>query len=216
MEDRAKSEKFGVLADAPHIVATSERLTKPTRLDYRAVVADVPHDIKLAVCTWVIETCVEHARAGGTFRNLVFERLGFGIEAWLPLYLAGGMDLYHHFNFCEASAADESVRTNIARVADHVTATEGRQQLIDAMFRFEQLAEAAAAWTVVIRKQREDINSEAQYIGDLVLGLRSASALVGALGRKLSEVCGNSDLGEQIDKQLRLYEQAIDRVQHRE
>lgn len=33
-----------------------------------------------------------HAIEGGSFRHLIYDRLGFGPEAYTPLYLAGGMD----------------------------------------------------------------------------------------------------------------------------
>jgi hypothetical protein len=213
MVDKTTSEPFTVLADAPHIVATGERLSSPIRLDYHAVAATVPQDTKLALCAWFMEKCAEHAREGGSFRSLIYGRMGFGLEAFLPLYLAGGMELAHHFNFVEATAADEIVRTNIARVADRTKDVDDRDKLIDAMFRFEQLAEAASAWGVVIKQQRLELNGLSQYIGDLALSLRSAAELVKVLGMKLTELGGNADLGELIDMRLRLFEQTIDRIQ---
>jgi hypothetical protein len=213
MDDKATSDAFTVLADAPHLIATGERLTQPIRLDYHAVAATVPQETKLAMCAWFMEKCAEHARQGGSFRSLIYGRMGFGLEAFLPLYLAGGMELAHHFNFVEATAADEIVRTNIARVADRVKDVGDRDKLVDAMFRFEQLAEAASAWTVVIKQQRLELNGLAQYIGDLALSLRSAAELVKVLGMKLQEIAGNGDLGELVDTHLRLFEQAIDRIQ---
>lgn len=217
MEDNASKEQpFTVLNDGAHIVATSERLTKPTPLDYRRIAASVPHETKLALCAWFVEKCVEHAHEGGSFRTLIFKRFGFGMEAWFPLYLAGGMAIAHHFHFPESSEADEEVRTTLARIAGGLKEPEERNQLIEAMFRFEELAEVAAAWTVVIKHQRQELNGQAQYIGDLIQSLRAAAELVKLLATKLIELGDNADLGELVDKQLRLFEQTIERVQSHE
>jgi hypothetical protein len=216
MEDKAKYETFTLLAQAPHIIATGERLTRPTPLDFRAIAAEVPQETKLALCAWFMEKCVEHAREGGSFRTLIFKRLGFGVEAWVPLYLAGGMSIAHHFHFQESSEADEAVRTTLARIAGGLANPDERSELIEAMFRFEELAEVAAAWTVVIKNQRQELNGQSQYVGDLIQSLRAAADLVKLLGNKLVEIGGNAELGELIDRQLRLFEQTIDRVQPRE
>jgi len=40
---------------------------------------------KLAVVQWVFRHLVEHAAEGGSYRYLIYERLGFGPEAYAPL-----------------------------------------------------------------------------------------------------------------------------------
>ncbi len=212
MEDKINHETFSLVGTAEHIVTASERITEP-RINFDALIEDVAPETKLAVCAWLMQKLVDHAREGGTFRSLVYGRLGFGFGAWMTLYLAGGMDISHNLNFHEASAADECVRTDIANAASRITDIEQRDKLIEAMFRFEQLAEAASAWTVVIKKQRLDITAQTEYVAHLTSALRSASTLVGLLGKHLAEISGNADLGELIDAQLRLYEQSIDLVQ---
>lgn len=42
-------------------------------------------DTKLAVTRWVMKHIVEHAQSGGSYRYLIYERLGFGPEAYAPL-----------------------------------------------------------------------------------------------------------------------------------
>lgn len=51
--------------------------------------------------TWteqVFRAICDHAREGGSYRHLIYGRLGFGPEAYAPLYMAGGMDISNHFN----------------------------------------------------------------------------------------------------------------------
>lgn len=43
------------------------------------------HTMKLAVTRWVMRHIVEHAQEGGSYRYLIYDRLGFGPEAYAPL-----------------------------------------------------------------------------------------------------------------------------------
>ena len=42
---------------------------------------------------WVFECLLENARAQGTFGSLIYGLMGFGIEAYKPLCLAGGIEV---------------------------------------------------------------------------------------------------------------------------
>jgi hypothetical protein len=42
-------------------------------------------DTKLAVTAWVFKHIVDHAKEGGSYRTLIYQRLGFGPEAYVPL-----------------------------------------------------------------------------------------------------------------------------------
>lgn len=55
------------------------------------------YDTKLAVVAWVFKHIVDHAEQGGTFRYLIYDRLGFSPDAYVPLYEAGGMDISNEF-----------------------------------------------------------------------------------------------------------------------
>lgn len=57
-----------------------------------------PYNMRLAVTAWVFAAIVAHARDRGTFRFLIYDRLGFGPDAYLPLYDAGGMDISNDFD----------------------------------------------------------------------------------------------------------------------
>lgn len=68
---------------------------------YPALVAACPPETRIAVAAWVMKNIVDHARDGGTFRYLIYDRLGFGPEAYVPLYLAGGMDISNEFSLSD-------------------------------------------------------------------------------------------------------------------
>lgn len=66
--------------------------------EYPALVASCDYKTRLAVTAWVIENIVKHATEGGSFRYLIYERLGFDMDAYVPLYMAGGMTISNEFD----------------------------------------------------------------------------------------------------------------------
>ena len=55
------------------------------------------YDTKLAVTAWVMKRIVDHARDGGTYRYLIYDRLGFGADAYGVL-LEHGMTISNEFD----------------------------------------------------------------------------------------------------------------------
>lgn len=53
--------------------------------------------LKLAVTKWVMKHIVEHATEGGSYRYLIYERLGFGPEAYAPL-CSDGLTISNEFD----------------------------------------------------------------------------------------------------------------------
>jgi hypothetical protein len=47
---------------------------------------------------WVFKKLCEHMKEGGTFRYLIYDRMGFDDDAYLPLYSAGGLALSNAFD----------------------------------------------------------------------------------------------------------------------
>ena len=41
--------------------------------------------------TWIFDKLYEHLQEGGTFRYLIYDRMGFGESAYVPLCKAGGV-----------------------------------------------------------------------------------------------------------------------------
>lgn len=65
---------------------------------YPKPVAECPYRTRLAIATWVIEHIVKHAQEGGSFRYPIYERLRFEPDAYVPIYMAGGMEISNHFS----------------------------------------------------------------------------------------------------------------------
>jgi hypothetical protein len=62
------------------------------------LVEECSYETKLAVTAWVMKHIVEHAKEGGSYRYLIYDRLGFGPDAYVPLYEAGGMEISNEFD----------------------------------------------------------------------------------------------------------------------
>lgn len=75
---------------------------------YPKLVAECPYETKLAVTAWVMQHIVAHAHDGGTFRYLIYDRLGFGPDAYMPLYFAGGMTISNEYDMTGEKKDDEA------------------------------------------------------------------------------------------------------------
>ena len=64
--------------------------------------------VKLAVTKWVMKHIVEHARDGGSYRYLIYERLGFGPEAYAPL-CRDGLTISNDFDLETVPAARKAL-----------------------------------------------------------------------------------------------------------
>lgn len=53
--------------------------------------------MKLAVTRWVMKHIVEHAKEGGSYRYLIYDRLGFDPEAYAPL-CSDGLTISNEFD----------------------------------------------------------------------------------------------------------------------
>ena len=66
-------------------------------LDIDEVWKNTPYDTKLACTAYVFKKICEHAREGGTYRYLIYDRLGFDMDAYVVLLVNGGMDISNEF-----------------------------------------------------------------------------------------------------------------------
>lgn len=66
------------------------------------------YEMKIAVTRWVMKHIVEHAEEGGSYRYLIYDRLGFDPDAYAPL-CRDGMTISNMFDL---NLADE-----VAKVA---------------------------------------------------------------------------------------------------
>jgi hypothetical protein len=90
------------MAELPYIEDRTEQLLKTADgCDY---------ELKKAVTAWVFHHLLAHARDGGSYRGLIYERLGFGPETYADLF--DGLALSNIFH--DARSLD-AVRTEVAR-----------------------------------------------------------------------------------------------------
>lgn len=78
---------------------------------YEDIVEKTDNETKLAVTAWVFTNIVRHAMEGGSYRYLIYYRLGFGPEAYVPLYDAGGMEISNEFDMTQKSAILDIVQS---------------------------------------------------------------------------------------------------------
>lgn len=74
--------------------------------EYDDLVAKYDYETKLDIAAWVISKIDEHGAEPGSFRYLIYERLGFDLDAYSPLYLAGGMNITNELDY----SAIENIR----------------------------------------------------------------------------------------------------------
>ena len=65
--------------------------------DMKKMADECDNELKIAVTKWVFSKIVEHAQDGGSYRYLIYERLGFGPEAYAPL-CSDGMTISNEFD----------------------------------------------------------------------------------------------------------------------
>lgn len=84
------------------------------------LLAECPYETRLAITAWVFKHLVEHAADPGTFRYLIYDRLGFDVDAYVPLYRAGGMTIS---NDLEVGAPDQrdSLRAGLIALRHYVS-----------------------------------------------------------------------------------------------
>jgi hypothetical protein len=89
----------------------TERLQKAFEdidTEYDDMVEWCDYVMKLAVTKWVMKHIVEHAREGGTYRYLIYDRLGFDPDAYAPL-CSDGLTISNYFDLNTVSAAREAL-----------------------------------------------------------------------------------------------------------
>jgi hypothetical protein len=72
--------------------------------DYDALVAKYDYQTRLDIAAWVISKIDEHGNDPGSFRYLIYNLLGFGPDAYVPLYEAGGMNITNELDYSTVGA----------------------------------------------------------------------------------------------------------------
>jgi len=74
------------------------------------LVADCDYDTKLAITQWVMKHIVDHAKEGGSYRYLIYDRLGFNMDAYGAL-LDDGMTISNEFDLGLKDAVVEAYKS---------------------------------------------------------------------------------------------------------
>lgn len=66
---------------------------------YDKLVEKYDYQTKLDIAAWVISKIDDHGNSPGSFRYLIYNRLGFDLDAYVPLYEAGGMNITNELDY---------------------------------------------------------------------------------------------------------------------
>lgn len=72
---------------------------------------ECPTDLKIAVTRWAMRHIVEHAKEGGSYRYLIYQRMGFGPEAYAPL-CGDGITISNEFDIQQMDKIKEIIKEN--------------------------------------------------------------------------------------------------------
>lgn len=112
---RAAVTGEGLISITPTMIkdigASLQERTKDIEDRFPGLVAACDYETRLAVTAWVFEAIVKHATDGGSFRYLIYDRLGFEHDAYVPLYLAGGMVISNEFDLSDGPKDQDEVST---------------------------------------------------------------------------------------------------------
>lgn len=83
------------------------------------------YDTRLFCTEYIFKTLVEHARSRGTYRYLIYDRLGFNMDAYCPLM--DGLMISNEFELTSSCFEDESnmeLKKEFHRYADSLPVTK--------------------------------------------------------------------------------------------
>lgn len=137
------------------IRAHEERYT----VEFPKLVDECPYETRLAVACATVKHICDHAREGGTYRYLIYERMGFGPDAYAPMQFAGALDVSNEFVLAQSGLedADKHHGRALRDAFQKLEMSDERTQLMHAYFRFEELAAFARAALEIIERQRREL-----------------------------------------------------------
>ncbi len=93
------------------IIGSLQKTFKDIEAEYDKIADECDPDVKLAVTRWVMKHIVDHAREGGSFRYFIYDRLGFGPEAY-SLLCSDGMTISNEFDLNTVPDARAALAAN--------------------------------------------------------------------------------------------------------
>ena len=76
------------------------------------LVKNSDYDTRLAITAWVMEKILEHATSGGSYRYLIYDRLGFDMDAYGVLQGAGALEISNQFDIQKMEDIEHHVRAH--------------------------------------------------------------------------------------------------------
>jgi len=76
------------------------------------LVKNSDYDTRLAITAWVMRHILDHAKDGGSYRYLIYDRLGFDMDAYGVLQEAGALDISNLFDLQKMEDIENHVKEN--------------------------------------------------------------------------------------------------------
>ena len=76
------------------------------------IVKNSDYNTRLAITAWVMEKILEHANDGGSYRYLIYDRLGFDMDAYGVLQGAGALEISNEFDLSKMRDIEHHVRAH--------------------------------------------------------------------------------------------------------
>lgn len=103
------------------IAATLDERATYYEEEFPRLVRECPEETRLAVVCWTIRHIVDHAKEGGSYRHLIYGRMKFGPDAYMPIQMAGGIEISNDFDLSEI----EKTRAELERARKELAGLEG-------------------------------------------------------------------------------------------
>ena len=85
-------------------VRSFQALIKEWQNKHDQIWKDLPEDVRLACADVIFRAIDQHAHEGGTFRQLIYERLGLNMDGtYVVLQCAGALKLSDNYNISDVT-----------------------------------------------------------------------------------------------------------------
>lgn len=99
---RIVRENNGGVQLTPQLMKRMQDIMKMRRVSQDTTLPELadacPPEMKMAVVCWFIRHLLQHATEGGTYRYMIYDRLNFGEDCYMPLQNAGLLDICNALN----------------------------------------------------------------------------------------------------------------------
>lgn len=70
-----------------------------SEFDFDKLVEKYDYDTKLDIAAWAVSKIHQHGENPGSFRHLIYGLMGFGPDAYVTMYYAGGLEITNEFDY---------------------------------------------------------------------------------------------------------------------